>query len=113
MTQALLCFSTPETWILLLAAAGIIMMIGFRKTAAGLAGSVMLLALLLPFIQTLMNTLPMWVLVVIMVVFGMSLFRLIFGRRVADHLIARILYDFIRLPFRFFGWIFRGPGRRV
>lgn len=113
MIQPLLCLFPPETWVCLLALAGILMVIGFRKAAFGLAVSVLLIAMLSPFIDSLIYELPPWILAVLMFLCGISLLRLILGRRVADHIIGRLLYDLIRMPFRFIGWIFRGPGRRV
>lgn len=113
MMLGLLLIAPPETWVCFLGFAGILMIIGFRKVALGLAGSVLLLALFSPFIDALVDLLPPWILVIMMIFFVISLLRFIFGERVADHLIARLLYDVILMPFRFVGWVFRGPGRRA
>jgi hypothetical protein len=88
-------------------------MLGFRKAAFGLVGSIILLALLSPLIDSLVDALPMWILAIIMLFFVTSFFRFIFGRRVADHVIAHLLYDVILMPFRFIGWVFRGSRRRA
>jgi hypothetical protein len=112
MMQALLFLLPREFWVLLLMAAGIMMMIGFRKAALGIVGSVVLLALLSPFIDSLIDALPTWILIILMIFFAMSLLRFVFGRGVADHLISHLLYDVILMPFRFIGWLFRGPTRR-
>lgn len=113
MINSILLLLPPETWVCLLVLAGILMIIGFRKAALSIVGSVLLLALLSPFIDALVDALPTWLLVIMMIFFVMSLFRFILGERVADHLIAHLLYDIILMPFRFIGWVFRGPSRRA
>jgi len=113
MMQTLIYILPQETWICFLLLAGFLMMFGFRKAAAGLVGTIVLLAIFSPFIDALVASLPTWVLAVIMFFFAMSLIRLIFGRFVADYVVAHLLYDLIVMPFRFIGWLFRGPGRRI
>lgn len=113
MISSIFLLLPSETWVLLLMAAGIMMIIGFRKAALGLAGTVLLLALFSPFIEALVDALPTWLLLTIMIFFIMSLLRFILGERMADHLIAHLLYDIILMPLRFIGWLFRGPRRRV
>ena len=113
MINSILFLLPPETWVCLLVLAGILMIIGFRKAALGIVASVVLLAIFSPFIDSLIDALPTWILIILMIIFVMSILRFVFGRGVADHLIARLLYDVILMPFRFFGWLFRGPRRRV
>lgn len=113
MINSILLLLPSETWMLLLLAAGFMMIFGFRKAALSLVGSVLLLAFFSPFIDALFDLLPTWILVVLMIFFVMSLLRFILGERVADHLIAHLIYDIILMPFRFIGWVFRGPGRRT
>jgi hypothetical protein len=113
MINALLFLLPQEAWICLLVLAGFFMMFGFRKVAVGLVGTVVLLAIFSPFIDALIESLPMWILVMMMLLFVISLFRFIIGRRVADHVMAHLLYDVIVMPFRFIGWLFRRRDRRI
>lgn len=107
MMQRLIYLLPQEAWIVLLVLGGFLMMFGFRKAAVGLIGTVVLMAIFSPFIDALMESLPMWILVIIMLFFALSLFRFMIGRRVADHVTAHLLYDVIVMPFRFIGWLFR------
>jgi hypothetical protein len=111
--QAIALLLPEEMWICLIVLAGFLVMTGFRKAGLALLGSVVLMSLLSPFLDSLLNALPVWMLLVLMFFFALSLFKLLFGRNVADHVIAHILYDMIRMPFRFIGWLFRGSRRRT
>lgn len=113
MINALILLVPQEAWICLIVLAGFLMIFGFRKAALSLVGAVVLMALLSPFIDALVDVLPTWILIIMMILFFMSLLRFILGERVADHLIAHLLYDVILIPFRFIGWVFRGSRRGV
>ncbi|HED00475.1 MAG TPA: hypothetical protein ENN18_08835 [Proteobacteria bacterium] len=113
MINALFLLLPENAWVLMLILASILMIIGFRKAALGLVGSVCLLALLGPLVDTFMNALPDWLLVLLLFGFVLFLFRLVLGRRVADNVISFLLYDLIRAPFRLVLWIFRGMRRRA
>lgn len=113
MIQALIFLLPQETWICLLVLAGFLLMFGFRKAAVSLIGTIILLALFSPFIDALVESLPTWMLVLLMLLTALSFLRLVFGGRIADQVIAHLLYDILLLPFRFIGWLFRGSGRRI
>lgn len=91
------------------------MIMGFRQIAVGLVGGVLALAFLGPFIDALMDSLPPWAFALLMLGFVLSLFRLMFGNRVADQVIGCLLYDLLLAPFRFLRWLLQGfgPGRRM
>jgi len=111
MTNPLLLIFSPETWMCLLVLAGIFMVIGLREIAIRIVGCVILMALLYPFIQSLLCVIPMWSIFILMFFFIISIFRFLFGSRVADFVIGRIMYDLIVLPFHMIGW-FLSPTRR-
>jgi hypothetical protein len=111
MTGLLLFLATPEMWILLLVIAGLLMIIGFRTTGLQLLGGVILLIIFTPFLESLIDILPLWLLIILTFFCLVSLLRLFLGARIADQLIADLLYDLIRFPFRFLGWLLR-PVRR-
>jgi hypothetical protein len=111
--RSLLFLLPSETWICIIVLAGFLIIIGFRKAGFSLIGGVVLLALFSPFIEAFVELLPTWLLIIIMIFFAMSLLRLIFGERAADHVIGRLLYDIILLPFRFIGWFFRSSRGRI
>jgi hypothetical protein len=112
MINALLFLVPEQAWVLVLVVAGILMILGFHKMAWTLVGSIILLALLSPFIDALIDVLPLWLITILIVIFSISFFRLIFGRRIADNVISYLIYDLIRAPFRFIFWLLRGPIRR-
>jgi uncharacterized membrane protein len=112
MINALLFLVPEQAWVLLLVVAGLLMMIGFRRMAWTLVGSIILLALFSPFIDAIIDVLPLWFVAILIIFFGISFFRLILGRRIADNVISYLIYDLIRAPFRFIFWFLRGPVRR-
>lgn len=112
MINALLFLVPEQAWVLVLVVAGILMILGFRKMAWTLVGSIILLALLSPYIEALIDVLPLWLIGILIVIIGISFFRLILGRRIADNVISYLVYDLIRAPFRFIFWLLRGPIRR-
>lgn len=111
MINALLLLVPQEAWLCLIVLGGLLMILGFRKAAMSLIGGVILMALLSPFIEPLLDLLPTWILVLLLIFVFMSVLRLFLGERVADHIIARLLYDIIVLPFRFIRWVFTGSRR--
>jgi hypothetical protein len=104
-------FLPDEALVLVIMAAGFALMLGFRRAAAGLLGTVVLFALLGPIIEGLVaGRSPGWQFLIIVLV-GLVLLRavilLLLGRQTASHLAALLLHDLILLPFRTVGWRFR------
>lgn len=117
-------FLLPEQcWILLLAGAGICFMLGFRKFALGIVSTVVLLALLSPFIESAVGVVcdslstPMLalVMVVLMIAFGLWLIGLVCGKGTKDHvageIISKAIIFILTLPFKIMGIILRGIRR--
>jgi len=115
---------SDEALILVLVATGFLVM--FRvisgHTAAAIIGSVLLYAVLGPFIDSLLDLLPGWALILLMIAFGITLFQavasLFIGKSVSNHmtgiLAADIIRFFIFLPFRIAGAIIGAVfGRRT
>lgn len=115
MVSTLLMFVPQEAYLPLLVLAGLLMIIGLRRIAMGILGTVLALAMFGPFIDALIDSLPPGLFALLMLALVLSLFRLIFGRRVVENVISFLLYDLLLAPFRFLRWLLRGfgPGRRV
>jgi len=104
----------PESfWILIIAFAGIGLMLGIisRQVAFGIIGIIILRALLMPFVDSLFDALPLWVLILLMIGFWFWLIRwgfsLLLGKRTADHFVAMILHDIFLLPFKLIKFLVR------
>jgi hypothetical protein len=107
-------FFIPEClFILVLVASGFALILGVidRKTAGKVIGTVLLLAILGPFLDSAFELLPTWVLLLLTGLFLISIFNWvvssIFGRHTASHLWALLLHDFILMPFRLIGALLR------
>lgn len=109
MIQRLFILLPEEAYLVALTGAGLLMIVGMRRAAIGIVTGVVFLALFGPFIDALIENLPDWLLVPVMLGGFLCLVSLLFSRRVTDNLIARLLYDLILLPFR----LSRGILRRV
>ena len=113
-----------EAMLLVIAGVGLAMMFGFirGRAAMGLLGTVLLVLLAGPFIDALLDTLPGWMLLLLLLWVGVALFRwvlsLILGARPADEAVGSLAADVIRagfrllflllcLPFRILWWVFR------
>jgi len=111
----LLTFLPEECWLLLLQLAGLLIIVGARRTGFRLFGLVCLLAFAAPFLDSLLAALPPEVVNLLILIFPLLLIslvvRLIFGRDVWAQLVGRLLYDLLRAPFRFLGWLWRGSRR--
>lgn len=114
MIQTVLMFIPQEAYVTLIVLSGLLIMVGLRRMGFALLGSVILIALLGPFIDAMIGELPPWAFYGLCLFCGLSLLRLIFGPRVADYLIARLLYNLLMTPFWFLRWLFTGfrPGPR-
>jgi len=107
-------FFPDEGLVLLVALAGLILILGFREAAMGLLGTVVLFALLGPVIESLVAGLdPFWQFV-ILAALGLAIIHalilLIIGRDTASHLAALLLHDLIILPFRLLSRLLFGGG---
>jgi hypothetical protein len=104
----------PEcTYILVIVGAGLglVLQIINRQTAARIIGSIVLLAILGPFVDAMFSTMPGWISVLILIVLCISIGNWIigslFGRHTASHLWALLIHDVILIPFRLVGFLFR------
>lgn len=108
-------FLPDEALLLVMMAAGLLLMLGFRRVAGGLLATALLLPLLSPFVEALMSGLPAWVSLVILVVLGLTIFRalasLFLGRRAAAHMVGILAADVVRFLVRCLFWPVRVLGR--
>ena len=108
MLNALFMIVPQEAYILLIMLAAFLILFGMRQLGAGLLLTVILLAIFGPFIDSLIDCLPDWLFALLCLGLIIILFRLIFGKGVADQVIGRLVYDLIRAPFLFMAWVLRG-----
>jgi len=113
-----------ECWIILITGAGICFMLGFRKVALSVISSVILLALLSPFIESViaavfdcLNTPTLiLVMIILMVAFGLWIIEFIFGKGAKDHfsgeMLSKTVIFILTLPFKII-WRIVNIGRRV
>ena len=115
MIGSILMFIPEEAYLPMLAIAGILMIVGLRRLAMGLGAAIVALALIGPFVDSLIANLPPWLLALLMLGLVLFLFRVIFGRRVVDVLFSLLLRDLLLAPFRFMRSILHtfGPGPRA
>ena len=113
MLTFLISFLPREAWILVLMAGGLLVTIGFRKIGFSLIGTVCLLAIFSPFLESLFSALPPEIQGLLFVFFVLSLVRLFLGRRIMENVLSRLIYDLIKMPFKFVAWFFRVPNRRT
>ena len=104
----------PESmWILVIVGLGIgvILQIVKIKTAFSVIAMFALISLLSPIIGSLLGCMPLWMLLLLMIVFAISIINLIvngvFGRHTSGHFWAMILHDLVKLPFRLAGTLLR------
>lgn len=113
MFELLLAFLPDQAYPVLITGIGLALILGIitRSAAFSILGTIILFALLSPFIDALFDMLPLWLLLLIMLWVGFTLFRFVigglFGREAAGHFMGRVLYDIFILPFRVVGYIFR------
>jgi len=113
-----------EAMVLVIAGIGLALMFGFIRGRAAMAllGTVILTLLAGPFIDALLDTLPGWVILLLLLFVVLALFRgvlsLFLGERAAAHAAGILAADVIRagfrllfllllLPFRILWWAFR------
>jgi len=110
---ALLAF-LPDKFLLLvplgLGILVILRLVSFGQAITILFGLVAMIALV-PFVSSLLDCLPFWLLAMILFFFGYSLVKSVssalLGKGVTDHLLGSILYSVFLLPFRAIRWIFQ------
>ena len=116
-----LLFFTPEEYlVLMVAAAGLAMVIGARRFAGTLLVAALVVALLPFLLDPLLDVLPGWVLVGLLLFFGLAVLRVAFelfiGRNSTDHMVGTLAADVVRAvtlaPFRLIGWALRGLWQR-
>jgi hypothetical protein len=107
--QALWMMIPEEAYILIIVGAGFALTLGFINisSAISIVVTICLIALLSPFIGSLMDLLPGWVLILILLCFVMSFVKAILGRRVVDGVLSLLIFEMIMLPFRIFSRLFR------
>jgi len=109
-----------EAMPLVIVGIGLALIVGLvrGRTGLGLLGMVVLVLLAGPFIDALLDTLPGWVILLLVLFVALALFRgvlsLLLGERAAGHAIGILAADVIRLcfgllflPFRILWWAFR------
>ena len=113
MVALLLCLVPQEAWVPLFVIGSLLIIIGLRKIGFTIIGTILLLALLGPFFDSIFNSLPAGIVLLMIVVFFFVLFRTVFGRRISGNILTALILGLLKAPFRFLGWLFRIPIRRV
>ena len=116
----LILFVPPEFAVLLIAGAGVALIFGARALAGTLFALGLALVLLPVLLAPLFDALPTWLLIALLVFFGLgllrALFNLLIGTRSTDHMVGILAADTVRatltLPFRLLARILRSflPG---
>lgn len=82
-----------------------------RKSAFNFVGIIILFALLSPFVVSLFDSFPTWL---VLLVFGVVLLSLargvlssLFGKGATDQFVGQVMYAVFALPFRLLGNLFR------
>lgn len=113
MRGLLFAFLPDNALILVLMVIGIGLMIGFfsRRLAFGYLGIVILYVMLSPFLDSLFESLPLWVVLLLLGFFFLTISRAVlnalFGRRATDHFVGLLMWHLFALPFRFIAYLFR------
>lgn len=106
-----------EFFVLIIVGAALALIVGLinRRAAVAVVGIVILVALLRPFIPSLIQLAPWWLVCAIVVVLGLRILggmaRLFLGREAANEMTGTLAADvvrfFVRGAFRSVRWIFR------
>lgn len=103
-----LAFIPEEAFIVLLVGAAICIMIGFRRVGFGLFAAIILLSIFKPFMKSLMQELPLIVIIPILIVFGFIILRTVVGNEAMGHFVGQLMYDvLIKGPVKLFSAILR------
>lgn len=106
-------FLPDEALVLVIVVAGLGLITGLipRGIAFGLVGAVVLFALLSPFVPVLLEALPLWLVVLLLLFLGLAFCRAVLnaliGPRAAAHTVGILVADVIRFFFRLLFWPFR------
>jgi hypothetical protein len=96
--------------VIMIAAFGLIIGVINRAIAFRIVGMIVLYAMLSPFISSLFDYLPPWLVTVLEIAFILSIARWIlsalFGRRSTDHFVGILMWNLFAFPFRFLGYLF-------
>ena len=115
----LLAFLPDEFFILIIA--GLAFLVMFQIVSIGRAlGIIFLLGIIIaltPIISSLMEVLPIWVLILILFCFIFAMIRFVsgalLGKGVSDHVIGSIVHDLFLIPFRIIRWFIQIIARRA
>lgn len=105
----------PEAAVLVIALAGLALVVGARRWARMLFAFGVALVLVPPLLAPIFDALPTWVLLAVLVLLGLGVLRalssLLIGQRATDHMVGILAADVVRLavsaPFRILGLAFR------
>jgi len=106
----------PEAaYTLIIVVAGLLIMVGLKRTGFSLIGFVLLASLLPPFLDPLLAELPDWVIWVIIAFVALSLLKLLLGRGIWNNmwgtllgnLLTALVLGLLRIPFRLVRALFR------
>jgi len=90
-----------EALSLVLVVAGILFMVGMKRLGSALIVFVLADAFLLPFAEPLIELLPAWLTVLIVVLFALGIFReivaLLIGKDAAATMVGSLAADFVKL----------------
>ena len=109
MMSLVMAFLPDSAMILMIVFLAIALMIGIvsRKAAYGIIGTIILFALLSPFVDSLLDFLPLWLLIILMGIFFLSIGHLvltrIFGKGVANIFLGHLVWAIFSFPFRLIG----------
>lgn len=100
---------------LLLAVAGLLLILGFRRAALGIVPFVLLTPIIAPVVESVLAELPPWASLLILAVVGLGLLQgvaaLFLGPRAAAHMTGILAAHFVLacllFPFRVVRWISR------
>ncbi len=113
MKELLLLLLPDEALPLIIAGLGIALILGIinRRVVFNLLGIVILFSLLSPFIDSLFESLPLWLLLLLSLGFAFSILKLVlntvFGKEATGNFLGRVLFEIFALPFRCIGLLFR------
>ena len=97
--------------ILVFTGLALILGIVSRKAAFSFVGLIILLALFTPFIESIFDSLPLWLTVLFMAAFLICIIKAvmhaIFGKAATAEFMGHLMYDVFLLPFRLVGHLLR------
>lgn len=119
MFELLLAFLPDQAYPAIIAGLGLALILGIvsRSFVFSILGTIILFALLSPFIDALFDSLPLWLLLLIMLIVGFSLLRFVmstlFGKEATGHILGALLITLFAMPFRLLGYLIRGRRRAI